>query len=147
MAVKRKKRVVNRKNRRRRNNPARRTNPGISGIVMGGLWVGLGMWAGGIVGGFIPRFGSGFIGETLHAVITAYGVNWLGSRFTRNAGLMAAGAFAPTAMNLLGGVIGGASSLVGGIGGGGGGSSTPRQITAAPPPGSNVVAMPAAHAN
>lgn len=112
---------------------------------MSGLWVGVGMWAGGLIGGFIPRFGSGIIGDALHGVLTAYGVAWVGSRFTRNAGLMAAGAFAPVAMSLLSGVMGGAGSLVSSVTSGissiGGGSPAPAPAIAAAP-GSNVVTMP-----
>jgi len=144
-------RVTRRRNqgarpRRRRNGRAvaRRNNPGgIGGIVMSGLWVGVGMWAGGLIGGFIPRFGSGIVGDLLHGTITAYGVAWLGSRFTRNAGLMAAGAFAPVAMGLLSGVLGGAGSLVSSVTGSIGGGSKP-QIETQPSiaPGSNVVQMP-----
>ena len=76
---------------------------------MGGAWVYAGMWLGGIIGGFIPRFGSGVVGDLLHGGLTAYGVAWVGGRFTRNAGLMAAGAFAPVVGSLLGGVLGGVS--------------------------------------
>ena len=133
--------------RRRRRNPnggiARRNNPGISGMIMGGVWVGVGMWAGGFIGGIIPRFGSGLVGDLIHGSITAYAVAWVGSRFTRNAGLMAAGAFAPVAMSALSGVLGGfggiASSITGSIGGGGS-----KQIDTAPniAPGANVVQMP-----
>lgn len=131
---------------RRRRNPARNNPSGIGGIVMSGVWVGVGMWAGGLIGGFIPRFGSGIVGDALHGLITAYGVAWVGARFTRNAGLMAAGAFAPVAMSLLSGVMGGAGSLVSGltssIGGAVGGSVAPQQVAA----GSNVVQMPAQQA-
>jgi hypothetical protein len=101
------------------------------------------MWAGGLIDGFIPRFGSGIIGDALHGVLTAYGVAWLGSRFTRNAGLMAAGAFAPVAMSLLSGVMGSAGGLVSGITSSiGGGGSAPVAAAPSIPPGSNVVQMP-----
>lgn len=120
-----------RRNPRRhyRRNPSRRNNPGggITHIVTGGLWIGAGMWLGGLIGGFIPRFGSGFIMDAVHGLITAYGVAWVGGRFTHNAGLMAMGAFAPTALGLVSSVVGGAGSLVGGITGslGGGKTATP----------------------
>lgn len=136
---------------RRRRNPATRSNPGgISGIVMGGVWVGAGMWLGGIVNGFIPSFGGGFIGNAIQGLASAYVVGWIGARFTRNAGLMAAGAFAGTALGLISGVVGSAGGIVGSITGAiGGGSQQPAvQIpkqsgtTGAAQAGSNVVQMP-----
>lgn len=135
--------------RRRRRNPSTRTNPGggISGIVMGGAYIGAGMWLGGVIQGFIPNIGSGIIMDLVKGVGSAYIVAMIAGRFTGQAGLMAAGAFAPTAMGLL-------SSLVGGSGLGsllGGGSSkqihspVTQQIPVAPaPPVSNIAQFPQA---
>lgn len=131
--------------RRRRSNPAR-TNPGsgIQGIIMGGFWIGAGMWMGGLIQGFIPNIGSGMVMDLVKGVGSAYIVGMVAGRFTGNAGLMAAGAFAPTAWgvvsSLMGGVTGSLSSLTSGFGGG---SSKPAtQPTAAPQiaPGSITVA-------
>jgi type IV secretory pathway TrbL component len=112
-----------RQRRRTRSNPDSRINPGggISGIVMGGFWIGAGMWLGGMIQGFIPSFGGGMVMDLAKGVASAYVVGMIAGRFTHNAGLMAAGAFAPTAWgvvsNLLGGMTGGLSSLTSSIGG------------------------------
>ena len=101
---------------------------------MGGVWVGAGMWLGGMVNGFLPSLGGGLIMNAVRGIASAYIVGMIGSRFTRNAGLMAAGAFAPTAMGLLSGVLGGAGSIVGGITGAiSSKASTPAAAPAAVP--------------
>ena len=90
---------------------------------MGGVWVGAGMYLGGIVGGFLqpligPVIGNLPFGGIIGGLANAYVVQMIASRFTRNAGLMAAGAFAGTAMGAISGVLGGAGGLVSGITGG-----------------------------
>jgi len=96
----------------------RRSNPGISGIVMNGVWVGIGMWAGGMVNGFIGGFTSpltsmlGPFGGIAQALITAYVVEFLGNRTIGHGDLMAAGAFGGTAVSTIQGLIGSATSLV-----------------------------------
>lgn len=96
----------------------RRSNPGISGIVMNGVWVGLGMWAGGMVGGFIGGFTSpltsklGAFGGIADGLITAYVVEFLANRTIGHGDLMAAGAFGGTAVGAIQSLIGGATSLV-----------------------------------
>lgn len=125
----RKRRTVRRRARR---NPATttRANPGhgIGGIVMGGVWIGAGMYLGGIVGGFLSPITGGLIGSlpfggVIQGLLNAYVVQMIAGRFTRNAGMMGAGAFAGTAMGaisgVLGGVTGGLSSAVSSITGGG----------------------------
>ncbi len=122
---------------RRRRNPASRPNPGISGIIMNGLWVGVGMWAGGMVNGLIGGFigpltsSLGIIGGLANGVITAYAVAWIGNRTVGHGELMAAGAFAGTAMGLVSGLLGGATSLVSSLGSGisAGTGTAPAQVT------------------
>ena len=139
--------------RRRRSNPSR-MNPGggISGIVMGGIYIGLGMWAGGLIQGFIPNIGSGMLMDLAKGIGSAYIVGMIAGRFTGQAGLMAAGAFAPTAVGVIQSVMGGGlSSLTSGFSGLlGGGASKPshaapdqNRIPAAPAlPPSNVTQFP-----
>lgn len=148
----RRKRTVRRHNpshRRRRRNPASRSNPGgISGIVMGGFWIGAGMWLGGMIQGFIPSFGGGMVMDLAKGVASAYVVGMIAGRFTHNAGLMAAGAFAPTAWgvvsNLLGGVTGGLSSMVGGASKSIHAAPAPAPPAASPNAPSNVAQFPQA---
>ena len=138
--TRRKRTTIARRNpshRRRRRNPSTRSNPGgISGIVMGGFWIGAGMWLGGMIQGFIPNIGSGMVMDLAKGVASAYVVGMIAGRFTHNAGLMAAGAFAPTAWgvvsSLLGGVTGGLSSLTWGLTGGGGSKQHAAMPAAAP---------------
>lgn len=143
-----------RRHTRRRSNPAR-SNPGhgIGGIVMGGVWVGAGMYLGGIVGGFLTPITGGIIGSlpfggVLQGLVNAYVVQMIAGRFTHNAGLMAAGAFAGTAMGAISGVLGGAGSLVSSVTGGiTGAVQTPKQSGAtgavtAGSGGGNVIQMP-----
>lgn len=82
------------------------------------------MWLGGIVNGFIPTFGSGFLMDAVRGLASAYVVGWIGARFTRNAGLMAAGAFAGTALGLISSVTSGAGGLLSSFTGG---VQTPKQ--------------------
>ena len=129
--------------RRRRRNPRRhystRSNPGLSGIVMNGLWVGVGMWAGGMVNGFIGGFTGGIasmlgpLGGIAQGILNAYIVAWIGNRTIGHGELMAAGAFAGTAMSALSGVIGGVSSLAGGLVSSVTGSGASAGTSAAPP--------------
>lgn len=126
--------------RRRRSNPPNRMNPGggIQGIVMGGFYIGAGMWMGGLIQGFIPNIGSGMIMDLVKGVGSAYIVAMIAGRFTGQAGLMAAGAFAPTAWSmvssLLGGMGGGLSSLTSSFGGGSSKPATQPTTTAQLPP-------------
>jgi hypothetical protein len=124
---------------RRRRNPSTRSNPGggISGIVMNGLWVGVGMWVGGMVNGMIgglisPLTSSlGVIGGIANGIITAYAVQWIGNRTVGHGDLMAAGAFAGTAMSAISGVLGGVGSAVSSLTSGisAGTSAAPTQVT------------------
>ena len=116
-----------RRTRRRRPNPSfRRPNPGgaITGMVMNGVWVGVGMYAGSIVSGFIsPILGGitsslGIVGSLAEGVLTAYLVGWLGNRTIGHGDLMAAGAFGAQVPGLIGSVLGGAGSIVGSLTGG-----------------------------
>jgi hypothetical protein len=99
-------------------------NPNISGIVTGGLWIGAGMWVGGMIGGFIPQFGSGILFTVGRGLLSAYLVQMVAQHFTHNAGLMAAGAFAPSAWTAISSLLGGAG---GGLISGGGGKSPVRE--------------------
>jgi hypothetical protein len=139
--------------RRQRTNPASRINPGgISGIAMGGLYIGAGMWLGGIIQGFIPQFGSGMLMDLARGLASAYVVGMVAGRFTGQAGLMAAGAFAPTAVGVIQSLLGGGlSGLTGGLLGGGSKqishAAPAAQIPAAPaPPLSNVAQFPTSQA-
>ena len=117
---------------------------------MGGLYIGLGMWAGGLIQGFIPQFGSGMLMDLARGLASAYVVGMVAGRFTGQAGLMAAGAFAPTAVGVIQNLLGGGlSSLTSGLSLGG--SSKPTHTTASDPvrtplapalPPSNVTAFP-----
>lgn len=126
---------------KRRRNPSRpiasRSNPGISGIIMSGVWVYAGMWVGGMVSGFISPLISpltsslGIIGGLADSLITAYAVSWIGNRTVGHGELMAAGAFAGTVGSMLGNVLGGASSLASSLGSGlsAGISAQPTTVT------------------
>jgi hypothetical protein len=99
---------------------------------MNGLWVGAGMWAGGMVnsilGGFTaPITGAlGPLGGVAQGLLTAYAVAWLAARTVGHGELMAAGAFAGTAMSAISGVLGGAGQIVSSVTGSiGGGSAAP----------------------
>jgi hypothetical protein len=104
---------------------------------MGGLWIGAGMWLGGIVNGFVGGALGGLtgslpFGNVLSGLASAYIVGWIGDRFG-NGTLMGAGAFAGVAMSALTGVIGGAGSLVSSLTTGmstGGGATTPQPAQA-----------------
>ena len=121
-----------------RSNPAHRDNPGITGIVMNGLWVGVGMWAGGMVNGLLggitaPITGMlGPLGGIAQGLITAYAVAWLGNRTVGHGELMAAGAFAGTAMGAISGVLGGAGSIVSSVTGSLTGGSPATGTSASP---------------
>jgi len=132
--------------RRKSTAVARRENPGaITGILMDGLWVGAGMWAGGLIGGIIAPITGGLlsslgpIGGLAQGVLTAYIVGWLGSRIGGHGTLMAAGAFAPSAVAAVSGLLGGVGGLFGGGGGGGsivqtGGNTGGAALPATPNP-------------
>lgn len=96
----------------------RRSNPGVAGIVMNGLYIGLGMWAGGMIGGVIGSFTGGLtsslgpLGGIAQGFLTAYAVSWIGDRTIGHGDMMGAGAFAGTAVNAISGLLGQATSLV-----------------------------------
>ncbi len=116
-------------------------------MVMGGIYIGAGMWLGGIIQGFIPNIGSGMLMEIAKGAASAYVVGMIAGRFTGQAGLMAAGAFAPTAMGLISSLIGGSGlgSLLGGGSPKAVHSPVNQQIPTAPaPPVSNVTQFPQA---
>jgi hypothetical protein len=120
-------RRVRRPKKRKPNPSFRRSNPGgaITGMVMNGVWVGVGMYAGSIVSGFIsPILGGitgslGIVGSLAEGVLTAYLVGWLGNRTIGHGDLMAAGAFGAQVPGLIGSVLGGAGSIFGSLTGGG----------------------------
>lgn len=120
---------------------------------MGGVWVGAGMWLGGMVNGVLGGILGGVLGGlpfggVLSGLASAYVVGMIGARFTRNAGLMAAGAFAGTAMSALSGILGGVGSAVSSITSTGPKpetittGETPKQSSALGVGRSNVVQMP-----
>lgn len=112
---------------------------------MDGLWVGVGMWAGGIVGSVTAPITGGLLsslgpfGGLAQGILNAYIVGWLGSRIGGHGTLMAAGAFAPSAVAAVSGLLGGVGSIFGGGGGGGsvvqtGGNTGGAQLPATPNP-------------
>jgi hypothetical protein len=138
--------------RKRRPNPSfsRQSNPGgaITGILMNGLWVGVGMYAGGIISGFTaPIIGGltgslGMLGGIANGLITAYLTAWLASRTVGHAELIGAGAFAGTAVSALSSVIGGAGSLVSSVTGGITGGNQPQAPQQAQLPQPQTAAQP-----
>jgi hypothetical protein len=76
------------------------------------------MYAGGIISGFTsPILGGltgslGILGGIANGLINAYITAWLAHRTIGHGELIAAGAFAGTAMSAISGVLGGAGSLV-----------------------------------
>jgi hypothetical protein len=128
-----------RRRARRRPNPfARRENPGITGIVINGLWIGVGMWAVGFVGSITGPLLGGLtgslpFGSVLLGLGNAYLVKYLADKTIGHGALIAAGAFASTAVGAVSSIVGGAGSLLTGVTNAIGGGNAPQIAGGAPP--------------
>lgn len=95
----------------------RRRNPQVKSLVVGALWAGAGAWVTGIIAGFIPIGGGGWM-DILKMGVAAYGTGFIAERFTSpaNAQLMAIGGFAGAAMQALNMVLGMGGSIFSSLG-------------------------------